>query len=138
MAATANDIIKGAFGKTGIYQPEDSIPPESTTQALAALNDYLNGLNVKGAVFPTVSLTINANVPVGDEHVRDLKWAMAGELAAQWGKTLSGKDAMDAVQADRRIVAAFTEIPRMKADSGLNRMPSRPYGGGATGGSDVT
>ena len=38
--ATANDIIKGAFGKTGIYQPEDSIPAESTTQALAALNDW--------------------------------------------------------------------------------------------------
>ena len=136
---TANDIIKGAFGKTGIYQPEDSIPPESTTQALAALNDYLNSLNVKGAVFPTVSLTINANVPVGDEHVRDLKWAMAGELASQWGKTLSGKDAMDAMQADRRLVAAHTVVPRMAIDAGLGRMPSRPYpGSSATGGSDVT
>ena len=137
--ATANDIIKGAFGKTGIYQPEDSIPAESTTQALAALNDYLNGLNVKGAVFPTVSLTINANVPIGDEHVRDLKWAMAGELASQWGKTLSGKDAMDAMQADRRLVAAHSVVPRMGADAGLGRMPSRPYPGtSATGGNDVT
>lgn len=137
MAATANDIIKGAFGKTGIYQPEDSIPPESTTQALAALNDYLNSLNVKGAVFPTVSLTINANVPIGDEHVRDLKWALAGELASQWGKTLMGKDAVDSIQADRRIVAAFTEVPRMALDRGLGRMPSRTFGR-ATGGSDVT
>ena len=135
--ATANDIIKGAFGKTGIYQPEDSIPAESTTQALAALNDYLNSLNAKGAVFPTVSLTINANVPIGDEHVRDLKWAMSGELASQWGKTLSGKDAMDADEADRRFVAAHTEIPRMRLDAGLGRMPSRPLSS-ATGGSDVT
>lgn len=135
--ATANDIIKGAFGKTGIYQPEDSIPAESTTQALAALNDYLNSLNAKGAVFPTVALTINANVPIGDEHVRDLKWAMAGEIASQWGKTLMGKDALDVDQADRRFVAAHTEIPRMRLDAGLGRMPSRPYTS-ATGGSDVT
>jgi len=135
--ATANDIIKGAFGKTGIYQPEDSIPAESTTQALAALNDYLNSLNAKGAVFPTVALTINANVPIGDEHVRDLKWAMAGELASQWGKTLMGKDAIDCDQADRRFVAAHTEIPRMRLDAGLGRMPSRPLSS-ATGGSDVT
>lgn len=123
--ATCNDIIKGAFGKTGIYQPEDSIPAESTTQALAALNDYLNSLNAKGAVFPTVSLTINANVPIGDEHVRDLKWAMSGELASQWGKTLSGKDAMDADEADRRFVAAHTDIPRAQLDAGLGRMPSQ-------------
>jgi len=135
--ATANDIIKGAFGKTGIYQPEDSIPPESTTQALAALNDYLNSLNVKGAVFPTVSLTINQNVPIGDEHVRDLKWAMAGELASQWGKVMSPKDARDAMQADARFVAAHTVVPRMRSDAGLGRMPSRPWSS-ATGGSDVT
>lgn len=138
MASTANDIIKGAFGKTGIYQPEDSIPAESTTQALAVLNDYLNGLNSRGAVFPTVTLTINANVPIGDEHVRDLKWAIAGELAPQWGKTLSGKDARDCMQADARFVASFTVIPRMGLDAGLGRMPSRPWGGTAVGGDDVT
>ena len=75
-----------------------------------------------------MALTINQNVPIGDEHVRDLKWAMAGELASQWGKTMSGKDAVDAVEADRRLVAAHTEIPRMGLDAGLGRMPSRSYG----------
>ena len=72
-----------------------------------------------------MSLTINANVPIGDEHVRDLKWAMSGELASQWGKTLSGKDAMDADEADRRFVAAHTDIPRAQLDAGLGRMPSQ-------------
>jgi hypothetical protein len=123
--ATANEIITGAFGKAGIYQPEDDIQPESLTVALQVLNDYLNGLNNRGAVFPTVSLTINANVPVSDQQVRDLKWALAGELCSQWGKAMTAVDLNDVTKADRRFIAAYRKVYPATADAGLNFMPGR-------------
>lgn len=122
---TANEIITGAFGKAAIFQPEDAIPAEDVVQALACLNDYLNNLNARGAVFPTVALAVSDQVPVGAEHVRDLKWALAGEMASQWGKALQAKDLGDTMQADRRFVAAHTQIPRAQTDAGLGNMPSR-------------
>lgn len=122
---TAAEIITGAFGKAAIFQPEDTILAEDTVVALACLNDYLNNLNARGAVFPSVSLAVGDSVPIGAEHVRDLKWALAGEIASQWGKTLQAKDLGDTMQADRRFVLAHTRIPSPGADAGLGSMPSR-------------
>lgn len=122
---TATEIITGAFGKAAIFQPEDTIPPEDVVQALACLNDYLNNLNARGAVFPSVDLAVGDSVPIGAEHGRDLKWALAGEMASQWGKTLQGRDLSDTMQADRRFVLAHTRIPTPRPDAGLSGMPSR-------------
>lgn len=123
---TANSVIEGAFGKAGIYQPEDSVPPEDTAVALTVLIDYLNGMNGRGAVFPSIASTLAAadDLPVADENIRDLKWALALELASQFGKVMNPIDLRDAMNADRRFVAAHTVIYAATPDAGLRSMPS--------------
>lgn len=127
--ATANDVIAGAFGNLALYDPLDAISAEDAARALIRLNDYLNGLNAKGCVFENVALTLTDTVPVQDIHLGDLKWALAKDMASQWGKLLQGQDLIDARVAERRFVANHTKLLPATADSGLLYMPlSRRYG----------
>ena len=121
---TATQVIEAAFGKLAVYQAADDIPPEDYTRALAYLNGFLNGINSRGAVFPTVALAIGDNVPVYDHQLEDLEWALAKAMASQWGKILTGQNLVEARQAEARFIAQYTVVPAATPDAGLRVMPS--------------
>lgn len=122
---TATQVIEGALKKIAVYQTTDDIAAEDYTTALAFLNDYLNNLNSRGAVFPTVELTLASNVPVYDHQFRDLEWALGGEVADTFGKVLQGTALKNATQGDTRFVAQHTTVYGATPDAGLLNMPSR-------------
>lgn len=122
---TATQTIEAAFKKLAVYQTTDDIAAEDYTEALALLNGFLNGLNSRGAVFPTVALTLSSNVPIYDHQEADLEWALAKAMAPTWGKVLQGQAAVEATQSETRFIAQYTQIPRATPDAGLNRMPSQ-------------
>lgn len=122
--ATALDVITGTFNTYAIFQPNDDIPPADPQAALAGLNDYLNGLNARGAVFENVNLALTDPVPVADQNLGDLKMALGRYIGGQWGKTLSGDDLAEAVRAENRFIAANTVVYPAVTDAGLKRMPS--------------
>lgn len=122
---TATQIIEAAFKKIAVYQTTDDIAAEDYTTALATLNGFLNSLNSRGAVFPTVALGLSSNVPVYDHQEHDLEWALGKAMAPTWGKVLQGQAAVEATQSETRFIAQYTQIPRATPDAGLTRMPSQ-------------
>lgn len=122
---TATQTIEAAFKKLAVYQTTDDIAPEDYTDALAILNGFLNGLNSRGAVFPTVALSLSSNVPIYDHQEADLEWALAKAMAPTWGKVLQGQAAVEATQGEVRFIAQYTRIPKATPDAGLSRMPSQ-------------
>lgn len=122
---TATQTIEAAFKKLAVYQTTDDIAAEDYTDALAILNGFLNGLNSRGAVFPTVALSLSSNVPIYDHQEADLEWALAKAMAPTWGKVLQGQAAVEATQSETRFIAQYTQIPRATPDAGLSRMPSQ-------------
>ena len=122
---TATQTIEAAFKKAAIYQSTDDIAPEEYTDALAFLNGFLNGINSRGAVFPTVALTLSSNVPIYDHQEADLEWALAKAMAPTWGKVLQGQSAVEATQGETRFIAQYTTVYPATPDAGLMNMPSR-------------
>lgn len=123
--ATANDIVKGAFNNLAIYSPTDSVGDDDADAALTKLNDYLNGLNARGCVFESVALSLSDTVPVSDQNIGDLKWALAKYMAPMWGKVLEGDTLRMASTAERRFIAANTVLLPTSADGGLLNMPGQ-------------
>ena len=122
---TATQTIEAAFRKSTVYQVTDDIAAEEYTEALALLNGFLNGLNSRGAVFPTVALTLSSNVPIYDHQEQDLEWALAKAMAPIWGKVLQGQSAVEATQGETRFIAQYTRVYGATPDAGLTRMPSQ-------------
>lgn len=122
---TATQTIEAAFLKLAVYQTADDISAEDYTAALDFLNGFLNGINSRGAVFPTVALTLSSNVPIYDHQQADLEWALAKAMAPTWGKVLQGQAAIEATQGETRFIAQYTRIPKATPDAGLTRMPSQ-------------
>lgn len=121
---TATQIIEAAFKKIAVYQSSDDIAPEEYTDALALLNGFLNGINSRGAVFPTVALSLSSNVPVYDHQEADLEWALGKAMAPQWGKVLQGQALIEATQGETRFINQYIVVPRATPDAGLLNMPS--------------
>jgi hypothetical protein len=121
---TATQIIEAAFKKIAVYQSTDDIAPEEYTDALAILNGFLNGINSRSAVFPTVSLGLSDNVPIYDHQEADLEWALGKAMAPQWGKVLQGQPAVEATQGETRFINQYIVVPRATVDAGLGNMPS--------------
>lgn len=122
--ATARDICEGALNNLALYQPGDSVPNEVAAAVLARLKDFLNGLNARGAVFETVDLALADPIPVADQNIGDLKWALAKYMQGQFGKALSGTDLAEATSATNRFIAASIVVYPAVTDAGLKRMPS--------------
>lgn len=129
MAQTAQQIITGALKFLRVLDAVESPTADDSDNALSHLNDYLNGLSARGALFPNVTMTIGDTVPIPQELEGDLKRALAKRCASDWGRTLAGDDRNEAIKSDQRIVATFTTVDPAGADSGLLQMPSnrRPY-----------
>jgi hypothetical protein len=124
MTKTATEVLTGTFGKLGLYHVAGDIPPDEASAALARLNDYLNGLNGRGAVFPTVSLALTDTVPVTDQNLGDLEWALADEMSSQWGKEWTPAKQTQARQAAARFIAAYLKVYPATPDAGLKTFPS--------------
>ena len=122
---TATQIIEAAFKKIAVYQTTDDIAPEDYTTALDLLNGFLNGINSRGAVFPSVELALATNVPIYDHQTSDLEWALGKAMAPIWGKVLQGQSAVEATQAETRFIAQYTRVYGATPDAGLTRMPSQ-------------
>lgn len=129
MSQTAQQIITGALRFLRVLDATESPSADDSDNALAHLNDYLNGLNARGALFANVTMTVGDTVPIAQELEGDLKRALAKKCASDWGRTLTGDDRNEAIKADQRIIAAHTTVDPAGADSGLLQMPSnrRPY-----------
>jgi len=123
--ATANEVITGALNNLGVFSPFDTVDASNADACLVKLNDYLNGLNARGCVFESVALALTDPVPVADQNVGDLKWALAKYIAPMYGKVLDGQAARDATVADRRFVAAHTFLDPTSSDGGLLNMPGQ-------------
>lgn len=126
---TANDIVDGALRFLKVLTVGDVASADQAGAALTQLNDYLNGLNSRGAVFPTSTYGLTDTVPIPDEQVGDLKRALAKKCEGDFGNLLQGPDRAEAIRSDQRIVAAYTTINPSSIDLGLGQMPSqrRPY-----------
>ncbi len=125
MSQTAQQIITGALKFLRVLDATESPTADDSDNALAHLNDYLNGLNSRGGIFPNITLTISDTVPVPQELEGDLKRALAKRCASDWGRTLTGDDRNDAIKADQRVLAAHTTVDPAGIDGGLTQMPSQ-------------
>lgn len=121
---TTTEVITGTFGKLGLYHVAGDIPAEEAAAALVRLNDYLNSLNARGAVFPTVSLALTDTVPVADQNLGDLEWSLADEMSSQWGKEWTPAKQTQARQAAARFIAAYVKVYPATIDAGLRSFPS--------------
>lgn len=121
---TATQVIEGALKKIAVYQTTDDIAAEDYTTALSFLNDFLNGINSRGAVFPTVSLGLSSNVPVYDHQFADLEWALGKAMAPTFGKMLQGQALIEATQGETRFINQYIVVPAATPDAGLRNMPS--------------
>jgi hypothetical protein len=129
---TATQTIEAAFIKSAVYQTTDDISPEDYTAALGFLNGFLNGINGRGAVFPTVALTLASNVPIYDHQEADLEWALAKAMAPTFGKMLQGQALIEATQGETRFIAQYTTVYGATPDAGLTNMPSQYRRRGST------
>ena len=126
MAQTAQQIITGALKYLRILSAVETPTADDSANALSHLNDYLNGLNSRGAVFANVSMTIGDTVPIPQEFEGDLKRALAKYMAQDWGGTpMPPAERAEAMRADQRILAAHTTVDPAGQDFGLGQMPSQ-------------
>jgi hypothetical protein len=125
MAQTAQQIVTGALRFLRILDATETPSADDSDNALAHLNDYLNGLNARGAVYPNVTLVISDTVPIPQELEGDLKRALALRCESDWGRAMTPADRAEAMRADRRVVAAHTTLDPAGSDGGLLNMPSQ-------------
>lgn len=126
MAQTAQQIITGALKFMRVLGANESPTADDADNALTQLNDYLNGLNGRGAVFPSVTLVLTDTVPIAQQYEGDLKRALAKYMTQDWGGApMPPKEWAECVRADQRIVAAHTTIDPAGSDYGLQQMPSQ-------------
>ena len=126
MAQTAQQIVTGALKYLRVLSAVQTPTADDADNALTHLNDYLNGLNSRGAIFPNVTLTISDTVPIAQELEGDLKRALAKYMSADWsGSPMPPADRAEAIRSDQRIVAAHTTIDPAGSDFGLQQMPSQ-------------
>ena len=128
MSQTAQQIVTGALKFLRILDAVEVPNADESANALGHLNDYLNGLNARGAIFPNVTLALTDTVPIAQELEGDLKRALALQCQADWSMDLKGPDRAQAIRADQRIVAAHITIDPAGIDSGLSWMPSQQRG----------
>ena len=128
MSQTAQQIVTGALKYLRILDAVEVPGADDSANALSHLNDYLNGLNARGAIFPNVTLALTDTVPIAQELEGDLKRALAMKCQADWSTDLKGPDRAEAIRADQRIVAAHTTIDPAGIDSGLTWMPGQIRG----------
>lgn len=122
---TASDICTGALRFLKVLQIGDSASADQSTAVIDNLNDYLNGLNARGAVYPSGTLTLTDTVDIPDELVGDLKRALAKKCEGDFGQLLQGPDRAEAIRSDQRIVAQYTTVYPGGQDLGLGQMPSQ-------------
>lgn len=119
---TATQTIEAALKKLGTHQTADEISAEDYTVVLASLNGFLNGINSRGAVFPTVALSLSTNVPIYDHQEADLEWALAKAVAPIFGKVMAGQSMVEAAQAETRFIAQYTDVFAALPDAGIRNM----------------
>jgi hypothetical protein len=122
---TASDIVTGALRFLKVLAVGDSVDAASASATIDQLNDYLNGLNARGAVYPSGTLALGDTVDIPDELVGDLKRALAKKCEGDFGQLLQGPDRAEAVRSDQRIVAYYTTVYPAGQDLGLGQMPSQ-------------
>lgn len=135
MAQTAQQIVTGALRFLRVLNAVESPTADDSANALSHLNDYLNGLNSRGAAFANVSMTIGDTVPIAQEFEGDLKRALAKYMAQDWGgQPMPPAERAECMRADQRILAYHTTVDPAGTDYGLGSMPSQTQPRNAGGG----
>lgn len=126
MTITSTSLLQSALREIGALGVTDTLTDTNVAaECLTRLNGFLNGLNVKGAVFPNVALALGDTVPISDEHEDDLRLAMAWRLCPLFGKVPEGLVLAQMMKAERRFVSAHTTVSPVPVDAALLNMASQ-------------
>lgn len=126
MTITSTSLLQSALREIGALGVTDTLTDTNVSaECLSRLNGFLNGLNVKGAVFPNVALALGDTVPISDEHEDDLRLAMAWRLCPLFGKVPEGLVLAQMMKAERRFVSAHTTVSPVPVDAALLNMASQ-------------
>lgn len=125
MTYTASNAVEGALRFLGLLSANDPVQADDLALGLTRFNKFLNGLNTRGCVFETVSLTAASEVPIPAQEQDDCEKAFALNAQGFWGRELSGSKLAAAISAENRFLAAHKILPTSRADAGLLRMPSQ-------------
>lgn len=122
---TASTIITSALREIAVIGDSDTPNASVSNYALGVMNNWLNALNARGCVFPTVTLTISDTVPLPSELDNALSLIVAREISGRYGKELTGLQVARMNQAEHQIVAAHFHVGNTSADGGLLSMPGQ-------------
>lgn len=122
--ATARDVITTALENIQVRDVGQEIPAEDVTLALARLNDLLASLNDGLTIYDGTELSASTVIPIPDNLVRALAWALSGEIAAAFGATLSPDDRFKADRGWTRLKGHFMVLEPVKL---WGHQRSHPY-----------
>jgi len=126
--ATANDIINRAFFHLEIVPAGETALAEDAQEALAVLNEMLDGFELEDINLDHTTLTGAATVNVPRSHIEGLGFCLAHKLAHAWGKTPSPIVIDEKNRALRLFKAIYKPLVKLDIDTGLVRMPSQFMG----------
>jgi hypothetical protein len=99
---TARQIIVSALRRIAILSEEESPIAAQAVDALAVLNDLMQGFPTMGIPYVHETLTLDSVLNVPDEQTRNVMLMLVWELADGYGKTLSQKILTD-IQVDSAL-----------------------------------
>jgi len=125
---TVADVIKSALRVLGVVSEEQPPSPEQEATGLEAMNGVLAGWATRGVA--TVSYSaVSDIIDRGAEFTRALKFALAAEMALEYGQVVSTDLARMQQESWIQLYASVEPAPEMKIDNALKTRPRHfdPY-----------
>lgn len=128
MPTTVEQIVRGALLLINILDPGEAIPPAEADDGLKVFNDMIASWPAQGVHTGVGELALTDPTPLEEYHTKGLKNLLAIELATQHATEPSAQVQRDALAGWQAIEADFRVVETLRADGGLQYMPSqRPY-----------
>lgn len=139
MATTNQAIITESFQKLGVVREGKQPSPTQSANGMTVLNDNLLTQMRDGwgniGWYPQTIAQLNSTAPLKDEDIADVKWCLAGWLAAHYGITIPPSPDPDGFDLGSQIKQAMRRMTKRyvkytECDLGeLSRPQGGPWGG---------
>ena len=122
---TIRDIVKGALKHVSVTAGDEEPSAEDMADGVTAFNDMVASWSTKDVHTGAPIVEEGDQFPFEDGHVAGVKAMLAVFIASDHGKSASLEVQTRAHEAWTAIKADFTVIEPLRADAGLQNMPSQ-------------
>lgn len=124
---TARTLIKGALRLIRVVDSTEEPEAEEMADALLAMNQMIHGWENEGIYTDYEDVKLTDDMPFPNRDLKHIRYLLAAELAAEWGRQMSPEVAVQAREGKETLQAHYGIQPESKPDLSIQNRLSR-YG----------